>query len=171
MSLSIGEMKIFGMAAYSPALLQNKRETYSEIYDCNRHRVYSLAFWMTDNELAAEQLMTDTFCSAFAVSEEPTADDIDRALVAELRQYIAIGTLILNCAPCDQVLSVRCNAQRVDLERAMIELPNTEKMIFVMHDVLNYDYARVAFLIGISETNCRLGSHQARLRMRELLAK
>jgi RNA polymerase sigma-70 factor (ECF subfamily) len=173
MSLSIGEVKMTGIAQYLPAILDRPTniENYSKTYENNRHHVYSLAFWMTDNELAAEALMTETFCRAFAGNPEPTADDIDRALVSVLRGYMDLGSFTLNCAPCDRVLSVRRNTMRVDLERAVVQLPNTEKMIFLMHDVEAYDHSRIARLLGISKDASVQGLHQARLRMRELLAK
>lgn len=126
---------------------------------------------MTDNELAAEELMTHTFCRAFGRSGAASAEAIDRALIAELRQYMPLGTLTLECAPCHKVLSVRRNTLRVDLERAVIQLPNTEKMIFLMHDVEGYNHPRIAHLLSITEDGSRNGLHQARLRMRELLAK
>jgi RNA polymerase sigma-70 factor (ECF subfamily) len=126
---------------------------------------------MTDNELAAEELMTRTFCRAFGRTGAASAEEIDRALIAELRQDMPLGTLTLECAPCHKVLSVRRNTLRVDLERAVIQLPNTEKMIFLMHDVEGYDHARIARLLSITEDGSRNGLHQARLRMRELLAK
>ena len=172
MTLSIREVKMNGIAQYGPALLEStKSEIRSKVYEQNRHRVYSLAFWMTDHELAAEELMTQTFCRAFATSQEPTADEIDRALISELRQYMSLGALTLQCAPCDRALSVRRNTLRVDLERAVIQLPNTEKMIFLMHDVERYDHTRISSLLGISLQSSIEGLHQARLRMRELLAK
>jgi DNA-directed RNA polymerase specialized sigma24 family protein len=173
MSLSIGEVKMTGFAQYLPAILDRpiNVEKYSKTYENNRHHVYSLAFWMTDNELAAEALMTQTFCRAFAASPEPTADDIDRALIVELRDCMDLGTFTLNCAPCDRVLSVRRNTMRVDLERAVVQLPNTEKMIFLMHDVECYDHVQIARLLNISEEASVHGLHQARLRMRELLVK
>lgn len=172
MSLSIGEVKTNGFAQYGPAILEfSKMERYQKVYERNRHRVYSLAFWMTDNELAAEELMTQTFCRAFTSSEQPSADDIDRALIGQIREYMPLGALSLHCAPCDRVLSVRRNTLRVDLERAVVQLPNTEKMIFLMHDVERYDHTRIASLLGISVQSAVEGLHQARLRMRELLAK
>ncbi len=172
MSLSIGEVKTSGLAQYLPVNFERTNlESYSKIYERNRHRVYSLAFWMTDHELAAEALMTQTFCRAFAASAKPTADDIDRALISELRECMAIGKLSLKCTPSDRVLSVRSNTMRVDLERAVVQLPNTEKIIFLMHDVERYDHTRIARLLGISKDSSILGLHQARLRMRELLAK
>src|SRR5580698_8041996 len=173
MNFSIGEVKMTGFAQYLPAILDRPTniENYSKVYESNRHHVYSLAFWMTDHELAAEELMTQTFCRAFASSQEPTADEIDRALISELREYISLGPLTLDCAPSDRVLSVRRNTMRVDLERAVVQLPNTERMIFLMHDVERYDHTRIASLLGISLQSSIEGLHQARLRMRELLAK
>jgi RNA polymerase sigma-70 factor (ECF subfamily) len=171
MNLSIPEAQMFGFAAYAPAVLQPRLDTCRGIYEQNRHRVYSLAFWMTDNELAAEELMIESFSRAFAANDEPSSHDIDRALLAVLREYMPLGEFTLDCATCDQVLSVRRNMLRVDLERAVVELPNTEKMIFLMHDVERYDHSRIAGLLGITEQESRSGVHQARLRLRELLAK
>ncbi|MGA2902780.1 MAG: sigma-70 family RNA polymerase sigma factor [Candidatus Korobacteraceae bacterium] len=171
MSLSIGEAKNVGFAEYLPAILQSRVESYRKIYELNRHRVYSLAFWMTDNELAAEELMIHSFRRAFLGNEAPTANDIDGALIAELRQYMPLGTLTLDCAACDRVVSVRRNTLRVELERAVVQLPGTEKMIFLMHDVEGYDHARIAHLLGVTEDDSCRAVHQARLRLRELLSK
>ena len=171
MGISIGEGKMFGFTEYLPAVLDQPRVDHCRtIYEENRHRVYSLAFLMTDNELVAEELMTQTFCRAFAHHASPSAYQVDQALVDELREMMPLGKLTLNCAPCDQVLSVRRNTLRVDLERAVVELPGTEKMIFLMHDVERYDHVRIARLLGLSEDESRCGLHQARLRLRELLA-
>lgn len=154
-----------------PAVLESSRESYRKIYERNRHRVYCLSFLMTDNELAAEELMIQSFCRAFTDHAEPTDDDVDRALVAELREFMPLGNLTLQCAPCDRVLSVRRNTLRVDLERAVVQLPSTEKLAFLMHDVEGYDYARIARLLDLVEDQSRQAVHQARLRLRELLAK
>lgn len=171
MTLSIAEAKTFGFPEFLPAVLaQSRLETCREIYEHNRHRVYSLAFWMTDHELLAEELMTHTFSLAFAQDKLPSADEIDRALIGVLRQETPLGLLTLNCAPCERVLSVRRNTLRVDLERAVVQLPATEKLMFLMHDVEGYDYARIAKLLDVTEEESCLGVHQARLRMRELLA-
>ena len=171
MSLSIGKATNLGFAQYLPTLFQTKVDSCREIYELNRHRVYSLAFLMTDNELVAEELMIQTFSRAFAGGQESSSEDIDRALIAELREYVDFMPLSLQCAPAERVLSVRTNTLRVDLERAVVELPPTEKMIFLMHDVERYEHARIADLLGISEDDSCQGLHQARLRLRELLAK
>jgi len=170
MSPNIDEVKTGGIAEYLPSELDSRVESCREVYELNRHRVYSWAFWMTDNELAAEELTVQSFGRALAGNDEPTADDIDSALIAELRDYMPLGTLSLNCPPCDRVLSVRRNTLRVELERAVMQLPSTEKLIFLMHDAEGYAHDRVARLLNLTEDDSRRAVHQARLRLRELLA-
>jgi RNA polymerase sigma-70 factor, ECF subfamily len=160
---------LLGFREYILIIPRRSTTTYSEVYEQNRHRVYALAFWMTDSEPAAEELMTNAFCRAFAHSEAPSPEAIDCALIAEARQHIRLGLLSLNCAPSKRVLSVRHNTLRIDLERAVVQLPATERMIFLMHDAENYDHARIARTLGLTEDESRRGLHQARLRMRELL--
>ena len=166
---TLQQATLLSFSEYIPAIPRCGTTTHREVYEANRHRVYALAFWMTDNELAAEELMTNAFCRAFAKSEAPLPEAIDCALIAEARQYIRLGLLSLNCAPCRRLLSVRRNTLRIDLERAVVQLPATERMIFLMHDAENYDHARIARTLGLTEDESRRGLHQARLRMRELL--
>jgi DNA-directed RNA polymerase specialized sigma24 family protein len=76
----------------------------------------------------------------------------------------------LECAAANEVRSLRRNVKRVHLECAVVQLPATERMIFLMHDVERYDHGRIARTLGITQQESALGLHQARLRMRELLA-
>lgn len=170
MASTIQEIKLTGFTSYLPAVFGGTRERYEEIFREHEHRVYALAFWMTDNEIAAEELMANAFRRAFAASAEPTDEMIDRALIGEVREWMPLGSLTLECAPATEVLNVRRNVLRVHLERAVVQLPATERLIFLMHDVEGYDDARTARILGISEQDCKSGLHQARLRMRELIA-
>ena len=144
---------------------------FEDIYEGNRHRVFSLAFYMTDSEPEAEDVMTQTFCRAFRAHERPSAEQIDRALVSELRETRAIGQLTLSEKPAENTQAIRGNTKRVDLERAVVALPATERMIFLMHDVESYDHARIARTLGITEEESKSGLFRARLRMRELIAE
>ncbi len=167
MAFSLSQAKITGLTSYFPAVT----ERYQEIYEANRQRVYSFAFWMSDNELLAEELMANVFRRAFAASAEPTADMIDRAFINEIRETIAVGELTLPITTCTEVAGVRRNVKRVLLERAVVQLPATEKLIYLMHDGEAYDHARIARLLGISETDSAHGLHAARLQLREVLAR
>jgi DNA-directed RNA polymerase specialized sigma24 family protein len=151
---------------------QSSIELCRDIYEGNRHRVYSLAFYMTDSELTAEDLMANTFCRAFSQEKRPNAEVIDQALVQEVRELMPLGTLTLESVPVNQQQQVRNqNNHRVELERAVIQLPPTERMIFLMADVESYDHARIARTLDISEAESRRGLFQARLKLRELLAQ
>lgn len=171
MLFSIRQGNFAGVAPYLPPLPNRSAETRRETYEGNRHRVYALAFWMTDNELAAEELMINAFRRALATTDTPSEDQVDRALIDELRKMMPLGTLSLDCSPSMGTRSVRYNIRRADLERAVVQLPPTEKLIFLMHDVERYDHARIAHSLGLTEDESRRGLHQARLCLRELLAK
>ncbi|MGC2500822.1 MAG: hypothetical protein WA400_01700, partial [Silvibacterium sp.] len=57
-----------------------------DIYESHRHRTFALAYYMTGNELEAEQILTNTFVSAFRSASEPDGPDVDSALLEELRR-------------------------------------------------------------------------------------
>jgi RNA polymerase sigma-70 factor (ECF subfamily) len=95
---------------------------------------------------------------------------VDCALLEEIRQLVPVGALTLNQGTCSEVLSVRRNVKRVDLERAVVKLPATERLIYLLHDGEGYDHERIAFTLGITEDDSRRGLHQARLGLRTLLA-
>jgi len=157
---------------FRPSAESKRLEQYQAIYEANRHRVYSFAFWMTDNELMAEEISERTFLRAFSLSEKPTEEMIDKALLRELRseETVSMEPPKLKCGTVKEVSAIRRNTKRVDLERAIMELPHTERMIFCMHDGDGYDHARIARTLGIGENESRNGLHQARMRIRELVA-
>jgi RNA polymerase sigma-70 factor (ECF subfamily) len=126
---------------------------------------------MMDNELTAEQLSSNTFLRAFASSAEPRTEQIDQAFLAEIREITTIGTLTLNSKACAETRNVRGNVKRVHLERAVVQLPSTEKMIFLLHDVEGYEHEKIAHLLGLSVQESQFGLHQARLQMRELISR
>jgi|ERR1700733_9519583 len=144
---------------------------YDEIYSEHCHRIYSLAFWMTDNELAAEELSGNAFLRAFASSDAPRTEQIDQAFLAEVRELMAIGSLTLNNSVSAETKSVYGNVKRVHLERAIVQLPATEKLIFLLHDVEGYGHEKISRLLGLDVQESQLGLHQARLQMRELISR
>jgi RNA polymerase sigma-70 factor (ECF subfamily) len=150
---------------------ESQKAAYSEIYGQHCHRIYSLAFWMTDNELTAEQLAGSTFLRAFASSGIPTTEQIDQAFLAEVRELTRVGAFTLNCVVSPQTKNVYGNVKRVHLERALMQLPATEKLIFLFHDVEGYGHERIGFLLGIGEHESQLGLHQARIRIREVISQ
>jgi RNA polymerase sigma-70 factor (ECF subfamily) len=126
---------------------------------------------MTDNELTAEQLAGNTFLRAFALSAVPCDEQIDQAFLAEIREMTQVGTLTLNSDACPATKSVCGNVNRIHLERAVVQLPATEKLVFLLHDVEGYTHERIARLLGMDVQETQFGLHQARLLMRELILR
>ena len=167
------------MASSFPALshagilipgIKRQEAQFRRIYKENCHKVYSLAFWMTDHEQIAEQIAANAFLRAFQSGRPPSAEQLDQALLAEVKDVVALEGLSLRCNISSVRVSLRRNIKRVHLERAIMQLPATERLIFLLHDVEGYDQARIARLLDISEEDSQLGLHQARLRVRELVA-
>src|SRR3954471_6888739 len=96
---------------------------YQHVFEEHCHKVYSLAFWMTDNEITAEEISTTVFARTFSRTRpysdsKRVAGDIDRNLVSVLREYMPIAALTLEVAP-SKTASVTGNTKRIHLERAV----------------------------------------------------
>src|SRR5689334_16977071 len=136
MSSSLGVLSNLGILV---PVAERRTAEYSTVYSEHCHRIYSLAFWMTDNELAAEQLSANVFLRAFSSSASPRTEQIDQAFLAEIREITTLGTLTLDCAVATESRSVCGNIKRVHLERAVVQLPATERLIFLLHEVEGYE--------------------------------
>jgi len=166
---SIFQGTLSGFVAAAPAT--SAQLQYDSIYQENCHRIYSLAFWMTGNELTAEQLSANTFLRAFVASQQLASEQIDLALLKEVRELMPIGTLTLNCTVFPETESVYGNIKRIHLEQAVLQLPATEKLIFLLHDVEGYQHSRISSLLGLTEEESRQGLHQARMQVRTLISQ
>lgn len=171
MASTLQNVAISEYMTFIPAFAPASVEQHKAIYEANRHRVYALSFWMTDSELKAEQLLEATFVRAFADSNAPTEEQIDDTLIALLRDEHEIGSLTLESGQATEVLNVCENMKRVHLELAVVQLPATEKLIYLMHDGEGYGHSRIAQALSISVLESKEGLHQARLKIRELVAK
>jgi RNA polymerase sigma-70 factor, ECF subfamily len=170
MASSIWNAKITGFATEIPAVA-SRTETLKAIYQEHQNRIYNLAFYLTDNEMTAETLSARVFANTFAQNSTPSAEVLDRALVNQLRATEQIGTLTLNEPVCEETSNARRNIKRTVLERAVVAIPATERLIFLMHDVEGYDHSRIARTMSINTDESKRGLHQARLAVRRLVAE
>ncbi len=169
MASSIWNAKITGFATEIPAVA-SRAEAFKAIYQEHQNRIYNLAFYSTDNELLAASLSSRVFANTFATHATPSAEVLDRALITELRQEHQIGTLTLDEPVCEETSNARRNVKRAVLERAVVSLPVTERIIFLLHDVEGYDHSRIARTLDINTDESKRGLHQARLAVRRLVA-
>lgn len=170
MATSILYAKFSGFAYELPALA-SEADSYKAIYEEHQSRIYNLAFYLTDNEMTAEDLTARVFSNTFAVNSTPSAEVLDRALVNELRETTPIGDLTLSVPASTETANARRNVKRAVLERAVVSVPATERLIFLMHDVEGYDHSRIARTLGISTDEVRTGLHQARLAVRRAVSQ
>jgi RNA polymerase sigma-70 factor (ECF subfamily) len=60
---------------------------------------------------------------------------------------------------------------RIALKKAIGELPNGYRNVFVLHDIEGFEHDEVARLLGISIGTSKSQLHKARLKLRGLLIK
>jgi RNA polymerase sigma-70 factor, ECF subfamily len=163
--------KVFALCQAQQCVEARQRD----IYESHRHRTFALAYYMTGNELEAEQILTNTFVRAFSAAEEPEGRDVDVALLKELRQ---VSALCLDDsqhppvpAPCQSAECVERNVKRTDLEEAIQYLPPIERLLFLLRDVEGYTPTSIAQLLEIPESSVQRGLFTARLRLRGILAE
>jgi len=58
---------------------------------------------------------------------------------------------------------------RLDLERAVQQLPDGYRAAFVLHDVEGLDHKQIAEMLGVTEGTSRSQVFKARLKLRSLL--
>ena len=142
-----------------------------DVYDSHHHRAYALAYYMTGNELAAEDLLARCFTRAFVDKEVPDGGDVDRSLLEELRTDGVLGELEMSRMPeAGAGLQAGANILRTDIEEALGELPSAERLIFLLSDVEGYRAAAIAELLGRPEAEIARSLMAARLRLRQALA-
>ncbi len=141
-----------------------------DVYDSHRHRVFALAYYMTGDEIRAEETLTRTFLRAFKSMEEPDSTAIDIALMGELRGQIAFDEPVspVEVATEDSVGSR--NVRRTELEEAIGELPPVERLVFLLRDVEGYSTQATSGFTGLPAADVPRILMSARLRMRSILA-
>jgi RNA polymerase sigma-70 factor (ECF subfamily) len=61
------------------------------------------------------------------------------------------------------------SVDRLQLQRAVEDLPPGYRTIFVLHDVEGYEHNEIAGLVGCSIGNSKSQLHKARMKLREFL--
>jgi DNA-directed RNA polymerase specialized sigma24 family protein len=138
-----------------------------DVFESHRHHIFSVAYYMTGDEREAETILQSTFIEAFHGESQPTIATLDEALMAQLH-------LCLSLDPVPAVTSEveglgNRNVRRTDLEEALWQMPERERLCFLLRDVEGYNAARIAGLLDTSESEVQRTIFSARLRMRSLL--
>jgi len=166
---------------------QGDLAAFEEVYRTHAGRLYSVAFRMLGNAADAEDLLQDIFLSAHRKlgsfrGESALGTWLYRLAVNLCLDYIRsrTGRAISITDPLDDEtglsdVGTRGLAERtvakMDLERAMAQLPDGCRMAFVLHDIEGLEHREVAEAMGIAEGTSKSQVHKARLRLRAILSR
>ena len=162
--------------------------SFEALYNLHKRRVYSLCLRMTGNTAEAEDLTQEAFLQLYRKIATFRGESAFSTWLHRLAVNVVLMHLRKKGLPQvsleeslepqeegpkrelgipDPVLSG--SIDRVNLERAIENLPPGYRVIFVLHDIEGYEHNEIADLMACSIGNSKSQLHKARMRLRELL--
>jgi len=169
---------------------QGDAAAFEGLYQLHNRRVYSLCLRMVGNTAEAEDLTQEAFLQLFRKiatfrGESAFSTWLHRLAVnvvlMKLRKKSGKETSLEQVTDPDEesgtprrdfgTLDVRLSGSldRVNLQRAVEQLPPGYKAVFVLHDVQGFEHNEIAEIMGCSIGNSKSQLHKARMRLRDLL--
>ncbi|MGC2246542.1 MAG: sigma-70 family RNA polymerase sigma factor [Terriglobales bacterium] len=164
-------------------------EAFGFLFEKHKARVYALCLRMTRNTSEAEDLTQEAFLHVFRKLAAFRADSalstwLYRVTVNTVLMHFRKKTLCVvsvektnnegNPVPREFPMTdfrlTGC-VDRMALNRALAELPNGYRKIFLLHEVAGYEHREIAKFLGCSVGNSKSQLHKARQRIRELLVR
>ncbi|MBV8049708.1 MAG: sigma-70 family RNA polymerase sigma factor [Acidobacteriaceae bacterium] len=167
---------------------QGDSDAFASLFHAHKARIYSICLRMTNNTAEAEDLTQDAFMQVFRKLATFRGDS---ALSTWLYR-IAVNTVLMHFrkkalrqVSLDEPYSQDARTvrreygtkddrlsgcvDRIALTRAIRELPDGYRTIFLLHEVEGYEHQEIAELLDCSVGNSKSQLHKAKLRIRELL--
>jgi RNA polymerase sigma-70 factor (ECF subfamily) len=158
---------------------------FETLYRAHAGRLFGLLTRMTGSAHDAEDLLQDVFVHAHRKlasfrGESSLGTWLYRLAVNQCLDYLrgkqsrmarATASLDEDDAPepAAAVPALPISIARIDLERAIAQLPAGCRAAFVLHDVEGLDHREVGAALGISEGTSKSQVHKARMKLRVLL--
>jgi RNA polymerase sigma-70 factor (ECF subfamily) len=161
-------------------------EAFEEIYRRHAGRLFNLAHRMAPASQDAEDLLQEIFLLAYRKLDSFRGDAslgtwlyrlaMNHCLDVLRHRQTRMGQQTDSIdAPETPELANRVPAlggvSRIDLERAIAELPPACRAAFVLHDVEGFGHQEVATILGVTEGTSKSQVHKARLRIRTALLR
>ncbi len=169
---------------------QGDAEAFEWIYRQHSRRVYALCLRMVGNTAEAEDLTQEAFLQLFrkistfrgesAFSTWLHRLSVNVVLMRLRKKTLAETSLEETTEPDEETggprkdvggpdLLLTGSVDRVNLQRAIEQLPPGYKSVFVLHDIQGYEHNEIAEIMKCSIGNSKSQLHKARMRLRELL--
>jgi RNA polymerase sigma-70 factor (ECF subfamily) len=96
---------------------------------------------------------------------------LDYLRTRQVRMGRATGSLDVETAaePAARQPAVPTAVSRIDLERAIAQLPEGCRAAFLLHDVEGFEHQEIAQILGVAIGTSKSQVHKARTRLREML--
>jgi RNA polymerase sigma-70 factor (ECF subfamily) len=171
---------------------QGDADAFAILFETHKMRVYSLCLRMTKNTTEAEDLVQDTFLHVFRKLATFRGDS---ALSTWLYR-IAVNTVLMHFRRMSPHLvslddtsrspgsakpvrkeygtqdgRLETSVSRVALTRAISELPEGYRAIYILHEVEGHLHREIATLLGCSVGTSKSQLYKAKLRIRDLLSQ
>ena len=164
-------------------------EAFQVLYDKHKRRVYSLCLRMTANTAEAEDLAQEAFLQLYRKIATFRGESAFSTWLHRLSVNVVLMHLRKKSLPVVSLeettqgteedsprkdfgaddVALSGSIDRLQLQRAVNDLPPGYRMIFVLHDVEGYEHNEIAGMVGCSIGNSKSQLHKARMKLRDLL--
>lgn len=168
---------------------QGDAQAFQALYDRHKRRVYSLCLRMTANTAEAEDLTQEAFLQLYRKiatfrGESAFSTWLHRLSVNVVLMHLRKKSLpVVSLEETTQAgeedtpkkdfgaddLALAGSIDRLQLQRAVDDLPPGYRTIFVLHDIEGYEHNEIAALVGCSVGNSKSQLHKARMKLRDML--
>jgi RNA polymerase sigma-70 factor, ECF subfamily len=168
---------------------QGDAQAFQDLYDRHKRRVYSLCLRMTANTAEAEDLTQEAFLQLYrkigtfrgesAFSTWLHRLSVNVVLMHLRKKNLPLVSLEETTQPGEEDtpkkdfgaedLALAGSIDRLQLQRAVDDLPPGYRTIFVLHDIEGYEHNEIAGIVGCSIGNSKSQLHKARMKLRDLL--
>ena len=173
------------------ALIERCRQgdlgAFEEIYRAHSRRIYGVLVRMLGNQTDAEDMLQDVFLAAHRKLESFRGESALGTWLYRLAVNLCLDYLRSRTGRAIQMTDVIADepslpdaashrlaertVTKMDLERALAQLPEGCRAAFVLHDVQGLEHREVGEVLGIAEGTSKSQVHKARLRLRTLLSR
>jgi RNA polymerase sigma-70 factor (ECF subfamily) len=167
---------------------RGEEQAFATLFQLHKKRVYSLCLLMTKDAAEAEDLTQEAFLQVFRSVGKFRGDSAfstwlyrvaANTVLMKLRRRkpptVSLDVPVSSESPALRLDIGRtdprlCGAiDRIALRRAMQELTEGCRKIFVLHEVEGYRHHEIAKMLDCSVGNSKSQLHRARMKMRDLL--
>ena len=160
---------------------------FEAIYRAHSGRLYSVACRMLGNPADAEDLLQEIFLAAHRKLDSFRGESALGTWLYRLATNLCLDYLRSRAAKSGQLTDAldqepsladsgsrrlaERTVDRMDLERALAQLPEGCRNAFVLHDIEGLEHREVAEVLGVAEGTSKSQVHKARLRLRAILGR